>query len=36
MKIPILADTNHNLSKDYGVLIEQAGISLRLDFRGYF
>lgn len=29
VKIPLLADTNHSLSKDYGVLIEDAGIALR-------
>ncbi|GMF79025.1 unnamed protein product [[Candida] boidinii] len=27
--IPLLADTNHTLSKDYGVLIEEAGVALR-------
>ncbi|GMF61232.1 hypothetical protein B5S28_g5074 [[Candida] boidinii] len=27
--IPLVADTNHSLSKDYGVLIEDAGIALR-------
>lgn len=30
--IPLIADTNHSLSKDYGVLIEEEGI----DFRGIF
>lgn len=29
VKIPLLADTNHSLSRDYGVLIEEAGIALR-------
>jgi len=32
MKIPILSDTNHQLSKDYGVLKADAGIA----FRGLF
>lgn len=32
MKIPVLADTNHQISRDYGVLIEEAGIA----FRGLF
>ncbi|CAG61456.1 TSA1 [Nakaseomyces glabratus] len=27
--IPLLADTNHKLSRDYGVLIEDEGIALR-------
>lgn len=27
--IPLVADTNHSLSRDYGVLIEEAGIALR-------
>lgn len=27
--IPLIADTNHSLSKDYGVLIEEEGIALR-------
>lgn len=27
--IPLVADTNHSLSKDYGVLIEEAGVALR-------
>lgn len=26
---PVLADTNHTLSKDYGVLIEEEGVALR-------
>lgn len=29
MKYPMLADTNHQLSSDYGVLIEDKGIALR-------
>lgn len=29
VNIPLLADTNHSLSKDYGVLIEEEGIALR-------
>lgn len=27
--IPLVADTNHSLSKDYGVLIEEEGVALR-------
>ncbi|CAG8476968.1 4414_t:CDS:2, partial [Acaulospora morrowiae] len=27
--IPLVADKNHSISKDYGVLIEEEGISLR-------
>lgn len=27
--IPLIADTNHSLSRDYGVLIEEEGIALR-------
>ncbi|CAR24806.1 Thioredoxin domain-containing protein [Lachancea thermotolerans] len=27
--IPLVADTNHSLSRDYGVLIEEAGVALR-------
>lgn len=27
--IPLLADTNHSLSRDYGVLIEEEGVALR-------
>lgn len=27
--IPLVADTNHTLSKDYGVLIEEEGVALR-------
>ncbi|GME79138.1 unnamed protein product [Ambrosiozyma monospora] len=29
VNIPLIADTNHSLSKDYGVLVEGAGIALR-------
>lgn len=29
VNIPLLADTNHSLSRDYGVLIEEEGIALR-------
>lgn len=29
INIPLLADTNHSLSRDYGVLLEDAGIALR-------
>ncbi|KAL6946454.1 cTPxI [Hanseniaspora osmophila] len=29
VNIPLLADTNHSLSRDYGVLIEEAGVALR-------
>lgn len=29
INIPLLADTNHSLSRDYGVLIEDAGVALR-------
>src|SRR5687767_1319764 len=32
VKFPVLADTNHQLSRDYGVLIEDKGISLRGTF----
>jgi alkyl hydroperoxide reductase subunit AhpC len=32
MKIPVLADTTHQISKDYGVLKEDEGIA----FRGLF
>lgn len=32
MKIPVLADKNHKISKDYGVLDEIRGISLRALF----
>jgi len=32
MKIPLLADTNHKIARDYGVLIEDQGIA----FRGLF
>ncbi|VDL66947.1 unnamed protein product [Nippostrongylus brasiliensis] len=29
MKIPVLADTNHQIAKDYGVLKEDEGIAYR-------
>ena len=29
VKVPLLADKNHSLSRDYGVLIEKEGIALR-------
>uniref|UniRef100_A0A914E7J7 thioredoxin-dependent peroxiredoxin n=1 Tax=Acrobeloides nanus TaxID=290746 RepID=A0A914E7J7_9BILA len=29
MKIPLLADTNHKISRDYGVLKEDEGIAYR-------
>ncbi|ABN64593.1 Peroxiredoxin TSA1 [Scheffersomyces stipitis CBS 6054] len=29
INIPLLADTNHSLSKDYGVLLEEEGVALR-------
>lgn len=29
VKIPLVADTNHSLSKDYGVLLENEGVALR-------
>ncbi|KDQ58194.1 hypothetical protein JAAARDRAFT_129468 [Jaapia argillacea MUCL 33604] len=29
LKLPLLADTNHKIAKDYGVLIEEEGIALR-------
>ena len=29
IEIPLLADTNHSLSKDYGVLLPEAGVTLR-------
>lgn len=32
VKYPILADTNHRVSRDYGVLIEDQGIALRGTF----
>lgn len=32
VKIPLLADRNHSLSKDYGVLVPEEGV----DFRGIF
>jgi peroxiredoxin (alkyl hydroperoxide reductase subunit C) len=32
VKFPILADTNHSVSRNYGVLMEEAGIALRGTF----
>ncbi len=32
VKFPVLADTAHNVSRDYGVLLEDKGISLRGTF----
>lgn len=32
VKIPMLEDTNHQISRDYGVLIEEKGIALRGTF----
>jgi alkyl hydroperoxide reductase subunit AhpC len=32
VKYPILADTNHSVSRDYGVLMEDKGIALRGTF----
>ncbi|MGK5081899.1 peroxiredoxin [Bdellovibrionota bacterium FG-1] len=32
VKYPILADTNHQISRDYGVLIEETGAALRGTF----
>lgn len=32
VKYPVLADTNHKVSRDYGVLIEDEGIALRGTF----
>lgn len=32
VKYPVLADTNHRVSKDYNVLIEESGIALRGTF----
>lgn len=32
VSIPLVADTNHTLSRDYGVLVEDAGIALRGTF----
>ncbi|MCX2185823.1 peroxiredoxin, partial [Streptomyces sp. SKN60] len=29
LNIPLLADTNHSLSRDYGVLLEDEGVALR-------
>lgn len=32
MNIPVIADTNHQISKDYGVLKEDEGIAFRGSF----
>lgn len=32
VKYPVLADTNHSISRDYGVLMEDKGIALRGTF----
>ena len=32
VKYPVLADTNHKIARDYGVLIEEKGIALRGTF----
>lgn len=32
VKFPVLADTAHHISRDYGVLMEEAGIALRGTF----
>ena len=32
VKYPILADTNHKISRDYGVLLEESGAALRGTF----
>jgi alkyl hydroperoxide reductase subunit AhpC len=32
VKYPVLADTNHKISRDYGVLLEDRGIALRGTF----
>ncbi len=32
VKFPVLADTNHKISRDYGVLIDEEGIALRGTF----
>jgi alkyl hydroperoxide reductase subunit AhpC len=32
VKFPVLADTNHSISRDYGVLLEDKGIALRGTF----
>jgi peroxiredoxin 2/4 len=32
VKFPLLADTNHKLSNEYGVLVEDSGIALRGTF----
>lgn len=29
INIPLISDKNHKLSKDYGVLLEEAGVALR-------
>ena len=29
MKIPVIADTNHQIARDYGVLKEDEGIAFR-------
>ena len=33
MKFPLLSDFKKEIARDYGVLIEEAGVALRLDFR---
>ena len=35
LKYPLVADLNHQIAKDYGVLLENAGIALRLVVDGY-
>ncbi len=32
VKFPVLADTSHKISRDYGVLVEDAGLALRGTF----
>lgn len=32
VKFPLISDMNHNISKDYGVLMEDKGIALRATF----
>lgn len=32
VKHPVLADTNHQISRDFGVLVEEAGLALRGTF----
>lgn len=32
VKYPVLADTSHKISRDYGVLVEQEGVALRGTF----